>query len=289
MAESIELTTASNVAAEAEPALARAPHWLWSIVAYLPALTGAPAFALGVAGLAKRGPRMLREHPLLSGLLTLGGAAVLAKWQLERLFSEEPEYELEAEVNGLEIRRYPPRIVAETVVGDLTDFDAARREGFRRLAGYIFGDNAEREKIAMTAPVGVRAKAAHGEHIAMTAPVTARDSASGFVVAFTMPREYDLSELPAPRDARVRLRKTRGERVAVLRYRGSYDSETVQAKQAELLMRAGAAGLTPYGEAYFAGYDAPSTLSFLRRVEVWIPVEPAAERAVDPKAPTGFS
>jgi hypothetical protein len=276
MTESIHQAAGNGImVTESRAAPARAPHWVWDIVAYLPAFTGAPALGLGVLGLAKRGPRILRERPLLSGLLAIGGAAILAKWQLERFFSEEPEYELEAEVNGLEIRRYPPRIVAETVVG-VTDFDAARKEGFQRLAGYIFGGNVEREKIAMTTPVDVRAKAKEGEHIAMTGPVTARDSASGYVVAFTMPRERKLSELPAPEDARVRLRKTRAERVAVLRYRGSYDSETVQEKQAELLFRAGAAGLTPYGEAYFAGYDAPSTLTFLRRVEVWIPVEPVS-------------
>jgi hypothetical protein len=272
MSESTSTTLSNGIATEFAPALTRAPHWIWSVVAFLPALTGTPALGLGVLGLANRGPRVLREHRVLSGLLAFGGAALLAKWQLERLLLEEPEYELEQEVNGLEIRRYAPRVVAETIVADTTNFDVARREGFRRLAGYIFGDNARKESIAMTAPVGVRAEAKRGERIAMTAPVTARDSESGYAVTFAMPREWSLSDLPVPRDPRVRVRTARGERVAVLRFRGAYDSDLIQAKQSELLVRAGAAGFTVYGEPSFAGYDAPSTLPFLRRLEVWIPV-----------------
>jgi hypothetical protein len=272
MAETTNHTLSNGIVAESQPTLTRAPHWAWSVVAYLPAFTGAPALALGALGLAHVGPRFFRERPLLSGLLALGGTAILAKWQLERLFLEEPEYELEQEINGLEIRKYAPRIVAETVVADTTDFDAAREEGFRRLAGYIFGDNASKERIAMTTPVGVHAERQRGERIAMTTPVTARDSESGYVVTFTMPRERSLEELPKPRDARVRVRRTRGERVAALRFQGAYESDLVQEKQSELLLRVRTAGFTAHGEPYFAGYDAPSTLPFLRRLEVWIPI-----------------
>ena len=32
------------------------------------------------------------------------------------------------------------------------------------------------------------------------------------------------------------------------------------------------AGLTPAGAPLFAGYDAPSTLPFLRRLEIWVPI-----------------
>ena len=39
----------------------------------------------------------------------------------------------------MEIRRYGPRIAAETTVTD--DEDRARSIGFRRLADYIFGAN----------------------------------------------------------------------------------------------------------------------------------------------------
>ena len=54
-------------------------------------------------------------------------------------------------IDGVEIRRYGPRIAAETTVA--ADEEAARSAGFRRLAGYIFGGNHQVRRIAMTAPV----------------------------------------------------------------------------------------------------------------------------------------
>ena len=67
---------------------------------------------------------------------------------------EQPDYKVVASEGAFEIRDYAPMIAAETVVeGERT---AAIGEGFRRIAGYIFGDNAPREQIAMTAPVNSR-------------------------------------------------------------------------------------------------------------------------------------
>jgi hypothetical protein len=140
------------------------------------------------------------------------------------------------------------------------------------LAGYIFGGNQREQKIAMTGPVSVGTGAKKSERIAMTAPVGTRRSASGYVVTFTMPKKYELESLPTPSDERVVLRQVPGERVAVLRFSGRYRSELIHDKQAELVRRARAAGLETVGEPLFAGYDAPSTLPFLRRVEVWVPI-----------------
>ena len=70
-----------------------------------------------------------RTKWLLGGL---GGAllAVGTGFQLMRLGYEEPAYEVVAEHGPLEVRRYAPRVVAQTVVsgaeGDVTG------EGFRR-------------------------------------------------------------------------------------------------------------------------------------------------------------
>ena len=130
---------------------------IWDLVAYAPSVASVPAVALGVAGLAGVGPQLLRSRPLLSSLLVAGGVFGLVHWQLERLFSEEPDFTLEERIDELEIRRYGSRIVAETTVFPAADdgdeaFEQALSEGFKRLAGYIFRGNASEEKIAMTLP-----------------------------------------------------------------------------------------------------------------------------------------
>ena len=92
---------------------------------------------------------------------------------------------------SLEIRQYGPRLAAETVVPG--DEIAARSEGFRRIAAYIFGANHGSSKIDMTAPVST----APSETIAMTAPVAQAKTPEGWHVRFFMPAKYTLETLPS--------------------------------------------------------------------------------------------
>lgn len=210
----------------------------------------------------------------------LAGAA-LARWQLVRLFTEEPPYQTEERVGALEIRRYPARLVAETTVTD-AGWDAALDEGFDRLARYIFGDNrsgastspgGEPAKLPMTVPVSVRP-----DTIAMTAPVqvAARDAGAevargrAWTVTFTMPQERSLATLPMPNDARIAVRTSPACRVAVLRYRGRYNGARVARAFADMEEQVRRAGLLPEGAPHFAAYDPPWTVPFLRRNEVWV-------------------
>ena len=112
-----------------------------------------------------------------------------------------------------------------------------------------------------------------GEHIAMTSPVTSHEDDDGYVVTFTMPKDRALELLPVPKDARVRVRRTGGERFAVLKYRGTYRGDLAKQKHEELVARVREAGLVTRGAPLFAGYDAPSTLPALRRVEAWVAIE----------------
>ena len=71
--------------------------------------------------------------------------------------TETPDYTVVDQVRDLEIRDYAPRLAADTVVQAAT-VEKARKQGFKRLAGYIFGDNQAGEEMAMTAPVAQSSK-----------------------------------------------------------------------------------------------------------------------------------
>jgi SOUL heme-binding protein len=214
-----------------------------------------------------------------AGLGALGASLGLAlvRWQLQRLVTENVAYEVRATLGDIELRNYPPQVWAETVVEQAT-WSGALNEGFRRLAGYIFGNNAATARLSMTAPVlsslSSAAPPRAGEKLAMTAPVLATLGDDGQVadrtVSFVMPADRKLRDLPAPRDPRVRLRPVPPRLVAALAFRGNYESSLPQRKQDELLRLLREAGIRSRGEVTFAGYDPPSTLPSLRRNEVMV-------------------
>ena len=200
--------------------------------------------------------------PAILSSLMLGACSVVGI----RSGTEEPRFETVETIGAVEIRRYAPRIAAQTTVPGTEE--AARNEGFRRLAGYIFGGNARRDRIAMTAPVAQ----APGERIAMTAPVAQAGDALGWQIRFFMPARYTLDTLPLPDDGRVVLAVVPEETVAVLRFSGLPRGDAVARNTAALTAALGASAWMPAGpvEAWF--YDPPWTVPALRRNEVVVPV-----------------
>jgi effector-binding domain-containing protein len=181
---------------------------------------------------------------------------------------EEPKYTVGKKDGNIEIRLYEPFIVAETVV-DTTDFDEASNEGFRRLAGFIFGGNKVRQKIAMTSPVTTE----QSQKIAMTAPVETERRGSSVRIGFTMPSEFTLETLPVPNDSRVTLRQVPARKLAVIRFSGRWTEENFREHSEELNTWIEKQGLKISGDPFIARYNPPFVPSFFRRNEVMIPVE----------------
>lgn len=197
---------------------------------------------------------------IISGL-TLAGCSVVGI----RTGLEEPPFKIMARVGEVEIRQYQTRIAAEATVPG--DEESARNAGFRKVAGYIFGDNTRNSKIAMTAPVAQSA-----EKIAMTAPVAQSQSAAGWTIRFFMPSTYTMATLPHPNDPDVHLVEIPGETMAVLRYTGFISPSDVAAQRQKLLAVLKSSAYTPQGEPISWFYDPPWTIPFLRRNEVAVRV-----------------
>jgi len=178
---------------------------------------------------------------------------------------EEPKYTVVREYDGFEVRDYAPYVVAEVVVPGPAE--EAGNQGFRILAGYIFGKNKGERRISMTAPV---TQAPVPARIEMTAPVSQSAVGNGYVVQFKMPAEYSLETLPEPLDPQIRLREVPGGRYAVIRYSGSWSEGNYAEHLAKLERSLEAAGLRTTGSPIYSRYNAPYVPWFMRRNEIWL-------------------
>jgi len=181
--------------------------------------------------------------------------------------AKEPPHQVIDRVGETEIRRYSARFGAETTVAG--GRDEAMNRAFSILAGYIFGGNAQKRDIAMTAPVTMD----QGRQIAMTASVATETTASGeLTMRFFLPTEITAANAPEPNDKRVRLVEVPAETLAVLRFTGRWAQDAFESRKAELLAGLRNSPWEPQGEPFTQLYDPPFTIPFLRRNEVAVRV-----------------
>lgn len=195
-------------------------------------------------------------------ILVLMAAAMIGGTAMAETYkgNETPAYTVEQTDGAVEIRSYSPHIAAEVTVSGSRD--AAVGAGFRLLAGYIFGSNEAKAKVAMTTPV------AQSEKIAMTTPVTQAGAGDDWTVQFMMPAAYTLATLPKPKDPRIRFVTTESRRMVVLRFAGVPTTAALASRTAELRTWAETKRLTLLEPPEFYYYDAPFTLPWNRRNEV---------------------
>ena len=193
-------------------------------------------------------------------------AVAVGVWGSVASAVEQARYTVVSARGPIEIRDYPGMIVAE--VETAGERRQAINDGFRLLAGYIFGGNRTRTKVAMTAPV----TQAPGEKVAMTAPVTQQPAGDRWRVRFVMPAGYTLDTLPVPDDPAVTLKALPAQRFAVIRFAGRATAGDLDRQLATLRGFMAGEKLAPLGDPVYAFYNPPWTLPFLRRNEIMIEV-----------------
>ncbi|MCY4322027.1 MAG: heme-binding protein [Bdellovibrionaceae bacterium] len=169
----------------------------------------------------------------------------------------EPEYIVilneEIDNNIFEIRDYKQLTIAETIVEN-TDFDKMSGIAFKRLGGYIFGDNQKEEEIQMTAPVLLDRK-----------PET-------WKMIFVLPKKYSIENAPAPKNQNVVIKTMKEKRFAVIQFSGSLEEKKFDEHLEKLREWIKSKNYEILSDPLFAGYNHPWTIPFLRRNEVLIEV-----------------
>jgi hypothetical protein len=182
---------------------------------------------------------------------------------------EAPPHAVLVSDGPLELRAVDPYLVARTDV-EVTDFDDASTEGFRRLARYIFGGNEGKRDVAMTVPV--TAARTSGESIAMTVPVSTARAGTSWRISFMMPSGYTLASLPTPKDERVVFEEVPARMLAVVRFSWLTTQARMDDHTESLRRWVEARGLRAVGDPVVARYDDPFTLPWNRQNEIWLEV-----------------
>ncbi len=153
---------------------------------------------------------------------------------------EQYAYTVEREIGDVEIRQYEDAVFSSVRLQDSTYANSAN-QGFRILAGYIFGGNDKGQSIAMTSPVVMEM----GKEMKMS---------------FMVPSGMNMDSLPKPNDGRVYQEKVPGSKMAVIRFGGWSSDEKIEEKKQELIHILKENNMSFEGPFLYMGYNPPYQL-----------------------------
>lgn len=166
---------------------------------------------------------------------------------------EKQKYRVIKKEQEFEIRFYPPAIFA-TTRSSAKSYRELGNSGFRKIAGYIFGNNETSAKIAMTSPVHM--------------DINNKESSMSFV----MPSEYSLDKLPRPSDDRVVVHESPAVYMAAIEFSGYANDQKIKLYADKLLEEVNKKGIKTMGNPKYLGYNAP--YEFIgRKNEVVVTIE----------------
>ena len=175
---------------------------------------------------------------VIAGLAGAGCAAVRAGY-------DSAPYRVVRRDGNYEVRDYPALVLAETPMQGSDD-------SFMRLFRFIGGNNAAKQKIAMTTPVFMSGEATNA------------------IMAFVLPKNMGANQTPKPNDAGVAIREISGGQFAVLRFSGGRNANNETAAPAKLNAWLTQEKMESRGGPIYGYFDPPWTPWFWRRNEVML-------------------
>ena len=154
--------------------------------------------------------------------------------------TETHAYKVLNDYGSFEVRQYEPALFSYVVMKS-DSYKSTSSQGFRQLAGYIFGGNDKSQKIAMTSPVAM----------------TMEDSVT---MKFKIPEGMTLDQMPKPSNSAVRFRSEPEKVVAAIRFGGWSTDERIAEYTQKLKELLAEKGIEHNGNFSYLGYNPPYEL-----------------------------
>ena len=151
--------------------------------------------------------------------------------------TEQHSYKVIKKFDKFVIRKYDAALFSSVKLNK-KGYKESSSEGFGILAGYIFGDNETNEKIAMTSPV------------VMELGDTSK-------MMFMIPKNYNLKNLPNPKNSKIVFEKQEEKIIAVIRFNGWADDEKIEKYRSILMNELVKEKLNYINKFTFLGYNPP--------------------------------
>ncbi len=171
-----------------------------------------------------------------------------------QLFALKSQYNIETHAftvkekyDTFEIRTYEKALFTSVKLPN-NGFKDAASNGFSVLAGYIFGGNDKKEKIAMTSPV----------------KMSIQDS---MTMLFMVPHKFKKETLPLPNDSNIEFKEEAEKTVAAIGFGGWANAKKIDRYKKDLRAALDAKDISYSNRFFLLGYNAPYEV-FNRKNEI---------------------
>tara|TARA_B100000795_G_scaffold253922_1_gene224414 strand:+ start:569 stop:1159 length:591 start_codon:yes stop_codon:yes gene_type:complete len=165
---------------------------------------------------------------------------------------EKYSYKVLKVYEDIEIRQYEATLFTSVKLST-NDYKKNSNRGFSILAGYIFGGNDKKERIAMTSPVAMSLK----------------DSTT---MMFMVPKKYTKDNLPKPNDTTIEFKDMPAKKVATISFNGWANDAKIESYKSKLIAALDAKGIVYTDTFSFLGYNAPMEV-FNRKNEIIVEIK----------------
>ena len=162
---------------------------------------------------------------------------------------ESYPYVVKKKYKGFEIRNYESTLFTSVKLST-KGYKNSSSKGFSILAGYIFGNNEQNEKISMTSPVSM----------------SLEDS---MTMMFMVPKKFNKDMLPKPNQSGIEFKEEPAKTMAAIGFSGWANDTKIEKYKQHLKAALDAEGIKYANQFYFFGYNAPYEV-FNRKNEVMV-------------------